>query len=187
MTDKRRAVGRDWIRSTSRCVQDRILTMPEFLAARVIGCYVATSLEVQTDGILEACWDEPDRRVCVPAYCDEAEGYGFAWLDRDSRLGKGYGNMAEPEPVSWAALCEIDIVLLPGLAFDSRCARLGRGGGHYDRLLARFGTDRHVHKAGVAFDFQVLDRVPVSRHDVVLDAVATETRILRRSSPPEAG
>ncbi|MEN9574174.1 MAG: hypothetical protein RL514_2029 [Verrucomicrobiota bacterium] len=68
----------------------------------------------------------------------------------------------------------LDLALVPGLGFDARGYRLGRGKGHYDRLLAGF-PGRTV---GVAFDFQVVAQVPVEPHDIVLDAVVTSTRWL---------
>ena len=72
------------------------------------------------------------------------------------------------------AMNRLDLALVPGLGFDARGHRLGRGKGHYDRLLAGF-PGRTV---GVAFDFQVLDRVPAEPHDIALDAVITPTRWL---------
>ena len=179
MKEKRRSAGRDWVRLTSEAVQERVLAMPEFTTSRVVGCYVATSLEVRTDRVLQFCWADADRRVCVPAYRRDLGVYGFAWLDGDGDLVTGHANIREPRDASWVPPADIDIVLVPGLAFDVGCGRLGRGGGYYDRLLADCGLGADAHKAGVAFDFQVVDRVPVSQHDVVLDSVVTETRIFR--------
>ena len=68
----------------------------------------------------------------------------------------------------------LDLALVPGLGFDARGHRLGRGKGHYDRLLAGF-PGRTV---GVTFDFQVVAQVPSEPHDIVLDAVVTPTRWL---------
>ncbi len=73
---------------------------------------------------------------------------------------------------------QIDVILVPGIAFDSTCARLGRGAGFYDRFLA----DPRVRaaKIGVAFDEQIVDAVPMDRWDVRLDAVVTPTRVFER-------
>ena len=70
------------------------------------------------------------------------------------------------------AMNRLDLALVPGLGFDARGHRLGRGKGHYDRLLAGF-PGRTV---GVTFDFQVVAHVPAEPHDIVLDAVVTPTR-----------
>ncbi len=70
------------------------------------------------------------------------------------------------------ALNRLDLALVPGLGFDVRGRRLGRGKGHYDRLLAGFSGI----KIGVAFDFQIVDEVPSEAHDVALDVIVTPTR-----------
>ena len=72
------------------------------------------------------------------------------------------------------AMNRLDLALVPGLGFDARGHRLGRGKGHYDRLLADFTG----MKMGVAFDFQVVAAVPREPHDIALDAVVTPTRWL---------
>jgi len=70
------------------------------------------------------------------------------------------------------ALNRLDLALVPGLGFDARGGRLGRGKGHYDRLLAGFTG----LKIGVAFDCQIVPAVPREPHDIALDAVVTPTR-----------
>lgn len=69
-------------------------------------------------------------------------------------------------------LNRLDLALVPGLGFDLRGRRLGRGKGHYDRLLAGFGG----RIIGVAFDFQIVAEVPCEAHDIVLNEVVTPTR-----------
>ena len=81
------------------------------------------------------------------------------------------------EPVAMCPvvpLNRLDLALVPGLGFDARGHRLGRGKGHYDRLLAGFAG----MKTGVAFDFQILPEVPREPHDIALNAVVTPTRWL---------
>mmetsp|Transcript_7128 Transcript_7128/g.6109 ORF Transcript_7128/g.6109 Transcript_7128/m.6109 type:complete len:154 (-) Transcript_7128:32-493(-) len=72
----------------------------------------------------------------------------------------------------------LDLILVPGLAFDENCQRLGRGKGYYDRYLSRW-MSRPV-LIGVAFECQIVDRIPVSRSDVPVDYVVTESRIIQR-------
>lgn len=71
---------------------------------------------------------------------------------------------------------QIDLVLVPGLAFSKHRHRLGRGGGFFDRLLA--GPAADAFKLAVGFSFQIVDEIPTEPHDVVLDAIATEERVL---------
>ncbi|NBV23729.1 MAG: 5-formyltetrahydrofolate cyclo-ligase [Proteobacteria bacterium] len=92
-------------------------------------------------------------------------------LARD--LVVGSFQLREPSAAcSRLALNRLDLALVPGLGFDARGHRLGRGKGYYDRLLAGFSGV----KVGVAFDFQVVPEVPVEPHDIALDAVVTPTR-----------
>jgi 5,10-methenyltetrahydrofolate synthetase len=97
---------------------------------------------------------------------------------------EGIENM-KPEPVfgileptsnEKAEIREIDLVIVPGVAFDASCNRMGRGKGYYDRLL----SESAATKIGVAFNFQIVDKVPVNPHDVTLDMVVTEASIYSR-------
>lgn len=83
----------------------------------------------------------------------------------------GYGHAAPSEIV------ERCVVLVPGLAFDAKGRRLGRGGGYYDRFLARESMQRAV-KVGVCFSVQIVSEVPVDRHDVLMDWVCHERGVL---------
>jgi 5-formyltetrahydrofolate cyclo-ligase len=67
---------------------------------------------------------------------------------------------------------EIDLIIVPGLAFSQDRHRLGRGGGFFDRLLA--GAAKNAFKLGICFSFQLLDNIPTEGHDVVMDAVVTD-------------
>jgi 5-formyltetrahydrofolate cyclo-ligase len=82
----------------------------------------------------------------------------------------------EPTSNEKVDICDIDLVIVPGVAFDDSCNRMGRGKGYYDRLL----SESVAVKIGVAFSFQIVDKVPVDPHDVPLDMVVTEAGILNR-------
>jgi len=74
------------------------------------------------------------------------------------------------------SLKDIDVILVPGLAFDRECYRLGWGKGFYDRLLKRAGG----FSLGIAYSFQVLKRLPRDHWDIPVDAVVTEKELIRR-------
>ena len=145
-----------------------------FVGAAALGCYMALGTEVRTDGVIEQCL-RMGKTVAVPARRRETGTYGMARFDQGVALALGPLGVKEPAAPDWVE--SVDIVLVPGLAFDAQGARLGRGGGYYDRILAELG-DRPL-RVGVAFDFQVVSRVPVDLHDARVDAVVTETRLLR--------
>ena len=82
----------------------------------------------------------------------------------------------EPTSTENIEIGEIELVIVPGVAFDASCNRMGRGKGYYDRLL----SESVAAKIGVAFSFQIVDKVPVDPHDVPLDMVVTEVDIFKR-------
>ena len=71
----------------------------------------------------------------------------------------------------------LDLIIVPGVAFDQRGNRLGRGKGYFDRYLAKTAVDRTLCLA-VAFDEQIVDNVPVQDHDISVDIIVTPTRVI---------
>lgn len=74
---------------------------------------------------------------------------------------------------------DVDWALIPGLAFDRSCYRLGRGGGHYDRLLPRMRAD--CRRWSIGFDCQLVDRLPIEPHDAPVDGVSFPSQIITRA------
>ena len=75
----------------------------------------------------------------------------------------------------FAAEDELDLIIVPGVAFDHAGHRIGRGGGFYDRLLPQYRAVR----VGICFGFQYLETIPAQEHDIRMDWVVTETGILK--------
>lgn len=158
----------------------RLLTgLDELRAVSVVLAHAATS-------------DELDPAIAVRML--EARGVRVAYprIEPKARLGLHFADPSELEPSRYgirepaisaprAAYDEIDAVLVPGLAFDERGLRLGRGGGYYDRLLPLLRPD--AVRIGIAYDEQVLERIPAEDHDVEMDLVVTPTRVLRPGRP----
>ncbi len=120
------------------------------------------------------------RRVVCPRVVSREAGLVLHEVRDIRELRPGALNI--PEPVADAPIVapeELDWVLAPGVAFDPGCHRLGRGAGHYDRLLPRLRAGVEVWAA--AFDVQILDVLPVEPHDVPVTGVLTATRVFRRS------
>ena len=83
-------------------------------------------------------------------------------------------NVLEPSGSKVASLDDIQLAVVPGVAFDKHCNRLGRGKGYYDKLLEA----SNVFKIGVAFDFQFKDEIPTTDHDIKMNAVLTPSHIV---------
>jgi len=109
----------------------------------------------------------------IPAFDESLGSYRMAKYT--SELKKGLFGIPEPEHPVWAGTNELDLILVPGVAFDSSGNRLGRGGGFYDQLLPQYSAIR----AGICFNFQLLKEIPVESHDCVMDLLVAESKILK--------
>lgn len=94
-----------------------------------------------------------------------------------SRLHLGAFNIEEPDGDDTTDMSQIDMVVVPAVAYDRKGNRVGRGKGYYDRLL----NNTRAIKIGVAYDFQLIDEIDADSHDVAVDYVITERGILRTS------
>ena len=155
----------------------RLLSTPFFASAFCIMVYSPLPDEVDCTLIARECL-RTGRTVCVPRIdWDEKElapARIFSW---PQDLVPGRHGICEPAgdmpPVSVGT---VELVVVPGLAFDRNRMRLGRGGGFYDRFLAR--NDLRATKAGLGFDIQLLSELPVEPHDSRLDIVVVETEVV---------
>jgi 5-formyltetrahydrofolate cyclo-ligase len=161
-------------------VQARLMATPEFKNARSVMVYQSDQTEVDTREIVMACLDE-GKRVSLPRTVRGTRTMeALEILDvkrdlEDSRFG-----FKEPQAIlPFIALENIDLVVVPGRAFDAEGHRLGRGGGYYDRFLSLENVS--AARAAVAFDLQIVEAVPCESHDCLVDLVVTETRVIRKS------
>jgi 5-formyltetrahydrofolate cyclo-ligase len=155
----------------------RLAGMPELAGARSALAYAATAGEADAAPAV-AVLRARGVRVAFPRVCGPG-ALALHWVDDEAGLSPGYCGILEPADASPEARPdEIDLVLVPGAAFDEECCRLGRGGGFYDRLLRLLAPG--TVKIGIAFDEQIAATLPREAHDVHVDLVVTPTRVLRR-------
>ena len=167
-------MDRAWICSASRAVAGAAAALPEFASAGTVACYLALPAEVQTEPLISLC-RQAGRNVCVPALDPQTGRYSFARLRTDEKLVVGEDRTEQPCTPCWTDPREIDLMIVPGIAFDAAGGRLGRGGGCYDALMAAFRGPR----IGLAFECQMLERVPREAHDETVNIIVTEERILK--------
>jgi 5-formyltetrahydrofolate cyclo-ligase len=156
-------------------VRARLLSLPELKAARRIAVYLAVPHEVQTDGII-AGLRAGDAALCVPAAAGSGAPYCFVDFPPGAALERGALGISQPVQRVAIDPAAIDVALVPGLAFDGAGGRLGHGGGHYDRMLA--GVE-NVFRVAIAFDFQLVEQVPMGAADIRMNAVVTDARLIR--------
>jgi 5-formyltetrahydrofolate cyclo-ligase len=153
--------------AASESVRTSIPLLPRWQEARVVAAYVALPGEPD---LRPLDW-VGERTVLLPRV--DGENLVFHRVESPGQLRPGAFSVFEPD----AALCpvvspsEAEVIFVPGMAFTVDGARLGRGRGFYDRLLAEL--PRSVLRAGVCFPGQVLDVLPVESHDELVDVVLT--------------
>lgn len=163
-------------RVKSQVITKRVLEDPFFQKSKYLCAYVSMPHEADTVKILSHAL-KSGKNVCVPLTKLkelQLEFYEIKNLKRDLR--PGVMGILEPNPqyTKKADIKKIDYVLVPGLSFDKRCHRLGYGAGLYDRFLKKLS--KKALKVGLAFDFQILERVPNQAHDIQVDVVITNKR-----------
>lgn len=151
-------------------IQNHLLERPEWDAAGVVALFLSLPDEPQTRGILQAAW-AAGKRVALPKI-DIREG--LTWWQMVAGPVPESSTLWEPSPEKSVRIpvTEIDGFLVPGRAFTAGGARLGRGGGHYDRALGQRRRGSWV--AGFFFAAQEMEFLPEEPHDVKLPAVITE-------------
>ena len=157
----------------SEAIRRKVFRLTAFRQARTVCCYVALPHEVQTWRMIDAMLKN-GKRVVVPMVKPRSKRLQLSELrDPDTELARGAFGVWEPRPdaVRPVPAREVDLVLVPGLAFDRAGHRLGHGHGYFDRFLARL--PRKTPTVGLAFRLQVLDRLPTSAHDQAVQAILT--------------
>ncbi|MFF5472931.1 5-formyltetrahydrofolate cyclo-ligase [Streptomyces achromogenes] len=172
------------IREAGRGLAERALELPELAAGRTVAAYVSVGSEPATLPLLEALRAR-GVRVLLPALLPDNDLDWGEYTGPDSlEQIRHNGKMALFEPsgarLGPDAVTDADVVLLPGLAVDAHGMRLGRGGGSYDRVLAR------LERAGarprlvvLLYDTEVVARVPAEAHDRPVHAVVTPSGVRR--------
>ncbi len=157
----------------SRLIKNRLFKLAEFQRAQLVMFYVAKDKEVQTDLMISQA-QKIGKKVAVPKILKgEKKPRMIASLLEDSKteLAPGPYGVLQPKTQYIRAIPQssIDLVVVPGVAFDNRGRRLGRGGGYYDRFLARLPAA--IPRIGLAFDFQLIKNIPTLSHDVSVTRV----------------
>ena len=163
------SVGFPILETQSLAAVKRLKRQPEYANAKAVGAYAPLPDEVDITSVMTS----PDRIFYIPAFDEALGGYRLARMGDTFTRGR-FGILEPVEPV-FAEKDELDLIIVPGIAFDQTGHRIGRGGGFYDRLLPQYNAIR----AGICFDFQCLEKIPVEPHDCLMDVLITESKFLK--------
>ena len=178
MLKRRRSESPEEIQRNSYLIREKLLTFDLFLKGRGVLFYLALEDEVQTRPMIEAAL-EMGKKISVPLIDDkEREILPSILKDPDKELTSGPWGILEPKRKFYrpSPLGEIDLVIVPGVAFDEAGNRLGFGRGFYDKFLRRL--PERVSFIALAFELQVVKSLPCRSHDVAVDYIITEKRII---------
>ena len=163
----------------SRRICAAFTALPAYQTAKTVMWYVDAASEVRTRHTLPEALTH-GKRVVVPWCVMETNELELFLLEDMSELVEGAYKILEPRadlrdvPAKRIRPEELDLVAVPGTAFDPRGGRMGQGKGYYDRLLATVRPDAPL--VALAFECQMFPDIPVAPHDVYMDAVLTEVR-----------
>ncbi len=201
---KRRSQREEEILAKSRDIEEKIFSLEEFEAAGPVMFYLAKDDEVRTEGMVRKAF-ETGKKIIVPSLrpipptpfnkenlnppCSPFNkgGWGIKGgkeiipsllLDYENEIEEGMFGIMEPkvEFIRTFPIEEIDIVLVPGIAFDESGGRIGFGGGFYDEFLAKLPSE--TKRWGLAFEFQILEKLPLTERDVSVGRIITEERVI---------
>ena len=171
MLEKRRRLSGHEAKRLSARICDRIIGIPAVSESRTIGIYIPIGNEVGVDMLLSRLHSR-GKKVFVPVVAP-GRNLRFARLRPSGRTVKGADGAYEPAGKSFAK--KIDAFVIPGLAFDLSGFRIGWGRGYYDRFLSR---NPLAVRIGAAYDFQLVKKIGTEPHDMRMDYIATEKRLL---------
>lgn len=172
MRAKRRALTKADVTLLSEKIRGNVFAL--ISGEKNICVFLSAFKEPDTSGIIGG-FLEMGCSVAVPVTHTDSVTLTLSYIDGVSGLKKGAYGILEPSQIKPADENDIDIILVPGLAFDRSGGRMGFGMGYYDRFL----KNSRAVKIGLCYDFQLLDSIPSESHDVPMDFIITEKEILK--------
>lgn len=175
--EKKLQITDEYIQASSKEITRILLGTDEFKAARTIMCYLSFGQEVDTKMIIDECYKQK-KTILIPIILKKEDGTTYMeasqLLDPLSDLAPGTMGILEPKSNSIRIRDPkiIDLVIIPGLAFDKKGNRLGYGAGYYDYFLERLRED--CKQIALTFSFQLIDNIPTQEHDKKISNIITE-------------
>jgi 5-formyltetrahydrofolate cyclo-ligase len=147
----------------SRAIKEKLFRTKIFKKAKRVMFYISFHGEVKTEEMIEEARNL-GKIIAVPTCRKNRRAIRPCILHQNTSLKKGPYGIWEPAVKKTIPIKDLDLVIVPGVAFDRKGIRLGRGKGYYDRFLKKFS--KSIPTIGLSFDFQILPSVPATKHDV---------------------
>lgn len=169
---KRNSLPNEEIIERSRKIGNNLLNLEKYKNSKTVMFFVSFNSEVNTHDMIRQALN--NKTVIVPKVVHK-EIEPSVIIDFDNLVPGNKFGIQEPIEEMKIAYKNIDLVLVPGIVFDKEGHRIGYGFGYYDKFLRKVPK---AAKIGLAFDFQVLDKIPREMHDVPVDLIVTEERVV---------
>ena len=182
---KRDSISKESKKIKDDAIRKRLFSLEYFKESRTILFYASFRSEADTIKAIQNTL-KLKKRVALPVVDTEHKQLKLYEIHDISELSAGY--MGIPEPVAARALNmslnEIDIEIIPGIGFDLNGNRLGYGAGYYDKLLSHKSkrlskTKGRITTIALAFEEQIAGKIPSEPHDIRVDLIVTEKRLIR--------
>ena len=176
LIEKRKSFSKEDVFEKSELIKKRLFNLSEFKKSLTILFYVSYDNEVFTHKMINDSL-ELGKKVIVPISIIDKRNLLLSRLKKFEDLVVSSYGILEPRPdkIFEVSLDEIDLIIVPGVGFDKSGHRIGHGKGYYDNLLKI--SKNHLH-IGLAFEFQIVNKVPIETHDLPVNRIITEKRII---------
>lgn len=177
--NKRDKLTREEINSKSNSIKEKLFDLKEYKNSNTIFSFISFASEINTHPIIKEMLDDK-KQVGVPfTYSKNRKMIVAEIKDFYKDLELGFYDILSPRESELQPIepKDIDLVLVPGLAFDKNGYRVGYGGGYYDTFFSQ--TNDKAIKIGLAFDLQLVDENPIDKFDIPVDYIITENEIIK--------
>ena len=173
---RRKNLSKTEVLENSKKIEKKLFEINEFKQASTILFYVSYDNEVYTHDIIKKCLKK-DKNVVVPIVNKEKKSLTLSKLELWSNLESAAYNILEPkkECIKEIPADKIDMIIIPGVGFDEQGRRIGHGKGYYDKLLK---DSKHSNHIGLAFEMQIVEKIPSEKHDIPVETIVTEKRVI---------
>ena len=178
MLEKRNSLTKGEISKKSIKIKENLFSLDEFKKSKVVMFYVSFNNEIYTHDMIKESLKS--KTIVVPKVANN-EIEPSIIIDFDQLIPSGKFGILEPIEAMKINPKNIQIVIVPAIAFDKNGHRIGYGLGYYDKFLAKVPK---ALKIGLAFDFQVEEKLPTEGHDAPVDMIITDKEIIRIKSQP---
>lgn len=176
LINKRKKLSKSEIIDKSRLIEKKLFELNEFNTSMNILFYVSYNNEVYTHDMIKKCLCM-EKNIIVPISDVINKELILSKINRWGDLEKGSYNILEPKKKceNQIFLDTINLIIVPAIGYDIKGNRIGHGFGYFDKLLKKPNNAFYI---GLAFDFQIIDNIQIEKHDISVNKILTEKRII---------